>query len=78
MDRHFPKMDFFETCGSLEFSFILPPVWFPCVRGRGGGHGQQTEDMELITAVCVDHQHCIGSVQIKLGGSFGDVDGVGG
>lgn len=25
VDCHFPKMDFFETCGSLEFSFIPPP-----------------------------------------------------
>lgn len=25
VDCHFPKTDFFETCGSLEFSFIPPP-----------------------------------------------------
>jgi len=53
-----PKMDFFETCGSSAFSFILPLVRFPCVRGRGGGHGQQTDDVELVAAICADHQRC--------------------
>lgn len=74
-DCHSPKMDFFETCGSLEFSFMPPPPWCHestaevLVTARVGG-----EPLMLCSTTGADMLR----VQTVLGGSSGDVDGVGG
>lgn len=72
-DCHFPEMDFFETRGSLEFSFTPAPPGSP----------ESTAEVVVTARVdgvepftwCSDTGADVLRVETELAGSFGGVDG---
>lgn len=78
VDCHFPKMDFFKTCGSLEFSSSHVLLGAMSAQQRWWAQPGTGEGSPPRVPLCSSAGADVLRAETKLGGPFGDVNGVGG